>query len=342
MGTRVLSEIQYAREVTHGTPRGATHKLMAQLAVPGDIREWIIPGFGNGERVPGQLDSAYLRNALADGFVLSTPPDIGGLYYQLLPVILSSCIKGGLSPAEVNSGEGDYSWQFTNNLTAAETLETFTLEFGDDDQNYEIAYGLVPSFELTGNCDTGEVVLTAQIVGDDIVESAVTAGISAPTATYVIGGLFRVYADTAWANLGTTELPLALVDFRLSVNGGAHHKRTGSATRKPGSHDQGKNEVTLELGLEAVSAVETERGYYLGSTATTRCVRLEIDSGIAIGSGANHKITIDVAGIWTSWQPMGRELNGNNLEVATLTCGKDATGSNAYGITVITDLATIS
>lgn len=342
MGTRVLSEIQYGLEGTHGDAVAADTKLLAQVSVPGDIRNWVIPGAGTGERVPGQLDSAFLREVLADGIVLSTPAEMGGLYYQLLPLILSACIKGGISAAESNSGEGDYIWPFTNNLSAVEALETFTLEYGDDSQSYETAYCLVPSFEITGNADTGEVVLTAQVVGDDILESTVTGAIAVPTATYLVGGLSRVYVDNAWSGLGGSELALALVDFRLSVNGGVHHKRTGSASLKVGSHDQGENIVTLELGLEgSVADVKTERGYYMASTKTTRHVRLEIDSGIAIGSGDNHKLTIDIAGLWTAWQVMGRELNGNNLEVATLTCGKDKTGANAYGIQVITDVSAI-
>jgi len=344
MGQKVLHQLQYGLESTaaHGDAMAADTMLLGEVTLPDADREVIIPGFGTGERIPGQLLSAFVRRILAEGVTFATPADRGGLYYQLLPLMFSCCIVGNQTPSAVTSGQLDYLWTFDTPLTGTETLESFTLEAGDDSRAYEIAYCMVPELEIAGNCDSGEVTLSAKLFGDQITLSSFTGDFSAPAATYVIGKLARVYVDSTWAALGTGELELALVDWSLTISGGAHPKLRGSASRVLDSHGQGELDIRLNLGLErGVADVETEEDYFLSTTVTKRFVRLEIDSGIAIGSGTNHKLTFDLAGAWVGWQSFGRDQEGNTLDVATLRVGKDNTSGKAFTAKVVTNVASI-
>lgn len=340
-GERVLHKIQYGKETNHGEAVAADTMLLGEVTLPEADREVIIPGFGVGERMPGQLASAFVRRIMAEGVTFSTPADRGGAYYQLFPLLFSMCVKGNITPAEQNSGQSDYLWTFPAALSGSETLDSITLEAGDDARAYEVAYCMAPSLEISGNCDSGEVTVSATLFGDRITATTFTADLSAPTATFVIGKLFRVYVDSTWAALGSNELTDALVDWTLSINGGANPKLRGSASRTIDTHGQGENEVTLTLGLERTSDVQTEEDYFLADTVTPRFVRLEIDSGIAIGEGDNHKLTLDLAGAWVGWQMFGRDQDGNTLDVATLRVGKDATGSKAYEFKVLTNVSGI-
>lgn len=344
MAETVLRKVLYGKEAVHGTPVAADTMLLGEVTLPESDRSWVIPGIGTGERVPGQLDAAFVRRVLAEGVQFSTPADRGGLYFQLLPVLLSMCIKGGVTPAEQTTAQNDYLWTFAAPLTAAESLDTITLECGDDARAYELAYCLVPEIEISGNCDSGEVSLTARLFGDKITSTTFTGAISAPAGVYVPGKLARLYVDATWAGLGGTEIADALVDWRLTIRGGAYPKPRGSASRLIDSHGQGEIEVMLSLGLDrAVAAVGTEEAYYRTATylGTKRFLRLEIDSGIAIGTGDNHTLTFDIAGIWTAWHSIGRDAEGNTLDAVTLTMGQDQTSGESFTAKVTTNVASI-
>jgi hypothetical protein len=315
--------------------------LLGQVTVPDSDRDVIIPGYGTGQRIPGQINNAFVRRILAEGVTFATPADRGGAYYQLFPLLFSSCIKGGVSPAEQNGGQGDYLWTHAVPLTAAETLDTFTLEMGDDAKAYEISYVLCPELEIAGNADSGEVTVSANLVGDQVDRTSFTGTISAPSATYVVGKLARISIDDTWAGLGTNELEDALLDWTISINGGAHPKLRGSATRVYETHGQGEVEVTLNVGLERTSAVDTESANFFANTATKRFVRLQIVSDVQIGTGDYHTLTFDFAGVWVAWQAFGRDQDGNAIDVATLRVGVDNTSGESFTAKVTTDVSAI-
>lgn len=341
-GTRILTINQYGLETAHGQACAADTRLLCTAELPASDRTVVIPKAGIGKRVPKLLSAAHVPRIGVEGLRLATPE---GAYYQILPLLLSSLLKGGITAAETNLGEGDYAWPFTDPLTGVETLDTFTLESGDGtaaSESVEVAYCLVRELELSGNTETGECTLTATIDGDELTPTTLTTVATMPTFTAIHGKLARLYVDDTWAGLGGSELALALLDFTLHINGGGHLKRRGSATRKPGAHGQGEIEISLSLGLErSVAGVITESAKFFDSTPDKRFVRLVIDSGVIIGAGANHTLTVDLAGVWTSWHSMGRDQDGNSLDVATLEVGYDSTGEHAFDIDVITNVATI-
>lgn len=344
MGQKVLTKVQYGLEGTHGDAVAADTRLMAWATLPESDRDVVIPGAGIGQRVPGLLSAAFVRRVLAEGIRLETPGE-SGAYYQIFPLLFSLAIAGNITPVEQNVGEGDYLWTFADPLTGAETVDSTTLEIGDGtgaNEGYEMAYCMAPDLEVAGNTDSGEATVEATLFGDEIARTTLTNVATMPTATGVVGKLARVYVDSTWAGLGGTELELALLDFTLSVRTGVHPKLRGSSSRTIDSHDQGEIEVTLSLGLErGVAAVGTEEAYYRATTVTPRFVRLEIDSGVQIGAGDNHTLTFDIAGAWVGWQGLGRDQDGNNIEVATLKAGYDATGTHAFTFSVLTDVAAI-
>jgi hypothetical protein len=312
--------------------------------MPESDRDITIPSAGVGQRIPGVLDSAYVQRILAEGITLETPAE-SGAYYQILPLLFSLGVEGNITPTEQTASEGDYLWNFPNPLTGSETVDSMTLEFGDStaaSQGYEMAYCMASSIEFSGNADTGECTVSATLFGDEIATTTMTDSLSLPSTTGIVGGLAKLYVDDAWADLGTSEISNCLLDWTLTIETGVHPKLRGSATRKIADHDQDEVSVSLNLGLErGATNLDTEEGYYRASTTTARFVRLEIDSGIAIGGGNNHKVSFDIAGIWTSWQSLGRDQDGNSIEVANLTCGYDTTGSSAFDINVTTDVSAI-
>lgn len=338
-GTTVLIKNQFGLEAAHGTAVAADTGLICGVTLPSSDRDVIVPAQGSGRRVPEIIDNAHVGKIAAEGITL----DFETPYFQAFPMMFSASVKGNITPAEQNVGEGDYLWAFTDNLTGTEEIDTFTLETGEAaaDNSWEIAYCLSPGWTLTGNCDTGEGSFSVNVDGDAILPTTLTGAIAQPTATMLVSKLMRVYVDDTWAGLGGTELTAALVDYTIAFDSGVHHKRRGAANRKPSSHGQGKMIFTITLGLERTAAVVTEIGHLLSETPTKRYLRLVLDSGVQIGAGDNHTLTLDCAGVWSEGPITGRDLDGNDLVELVLTTGYDKTGAHAFDLDVITNVTAI-
>lgn len=340
MGVRVLTKVQYGLESPHGTPVAADTMLLCKATLPEADREIHIPQVQMGTRTPGLISAAMVSKILADGIGLE---DADGAYFQLFPILFSMAIKN-ITPAEQNPSEGDYLWDAPAPQTAAESVDSVTLEVGDDTQAYEIAYCLARSLRISGNCETGECHVAADLFGDKVTQTTITGAIAVPSSVELVNSkLAKIYIDGTWANLGTTELANALVDYDVNLNFGVHPKFHGSASRLFAQHGQSAITGEASFTFERISGVATEELNYRpasGYAQTMRCVRLEI-LGTQIGTGDVQTLTIDLAGLWTGWRSLGSERDGDNLDVAKLTIGYDVTGTQSCRVAVITDVTAI-
>lgn len=341
MGNKALTIVQYGLEGAPHTAVAADTRLVAVVTLPDTDRELVVPGAGTGKRVSEVIDNAYYRRQSVEGIQLTTPD---GAYFQLLPLLLSACVDGNITPVEQTASEGDYLWTFTESLTGVEDLDTFTLEAGDQfagNSALEVAYCIVKELTFTGNAETGEMTVSATIDGDKLTPTTLTAVATLPTFEPIHGKKVRLFIDTLWANLGNTEITDTLLDFTVQLIGGGHHKRRGDSALTPGDHGQDKVEMMTTLGLEHNAAAIAEEAKYYADTTTPVFVRLQVE-GAQIGAGDNHTLVIDMAGIWQSWSPfINRDQDGNTISVGTLKVGYDVTGTRAFNIDVTTDVTAI-
>lgn len=346
MGVKALTRVQYGLEAVNGTAVAADTILLCTAALTAADREVHIPTVDAGVRTAQLLDYAVVRRAHASGITLA---DADGAYFELFPLLFSSCLNGNVVAAEQTSGEGDYLWTFTAPQTGAEDLDTFTLEIGADDPaaataGHEVAYCLVESMTISGDCVSGEVHVSANVAGDEVIQTTVTGAIALPTAELCVGRLSRIYVDNTWAGLGSNEIANSLINWSVTINGGGHHKFWGGTVRHPSGHQQGYISGSAQFTFERNAAVRAEEAYYRAGadtyTQTERFVEILV-TGNQIGSGEVQSLTLDMAGLWTDWQVFGAEENMNSLDVATLTFGYDATGAQGIQALVSTTLAAI-
>jgi len=340
MANQALIKVQYGLEAANGTAAAADTMLACTASLTADDRQIHIPAVDLGVRSNMLLSGAAVRRAHAASIALD---DADGAYFQLFPVLFSCGLNGNVSPVEQNTGEGDYLWTFTAPQTGSEDVDTMTLEMGDDAGGYEVSYVLVEQLNITGDCVSGEVHVSATCSGDLVDQTTVTGGLSIPTMELCIGKLSQIYVDSSWANLGNTELADCLVNWEVSLTTGAHHKFWGSNSRTTSGHNQGYITGEATFTFERTSGVYTEEANYRpasGYAQTPRFIRLTT-TGTQISSGDNQALTLDMAGLWTSWQTFGAEDNGNSLDQATLTFGYDTTGAQSFQALVTTDVSAV-
>lgn len=341
-----LTRVQYGLEAVNGTAVAADTILLCNATMPANDRIVHLPNPDIGVRGRGLVGTATVMKAHAEGGTLE---DADGAYFELFPLLFSACLNGNVTPVEQNTGEGDYLWTFTGPMTGAEDLDTFTLEKGADNpasatDGSEIRYCLIPSMTISGDCVSGEVHVSATFDGAEVVPVAVTAGLSIPSVEFCIGRLSRFYVDDTWAGLGGTEIADALINWSITLNGGAHHKFWGGAVRAPNGHQQGEVWGNASFTFERNAAVRVEMAKYRAGAATytqdDRYISLQV-TGTQIGSGDSNTLELDMAGYWTDWQLQGSEENGNSLDEATFEFAYDGTGTQIFQALVTTTLAAI-
>ena len=339
MGERAFSKLQFGIEsaAAHGTAVAAD-TILAGFEIPpiNPDRQPAFPEDALGVRA--RSSRARIDQLLATN-TLRSP----AAYFQALPALLSCGIKGGITAAEQTASQNDMLWAFTPSMTASNAPDSMTLEAGDDTQAAEVEYLMFERILLSGQvAQAGEmapVVIEADYFGRQVTPASFTGSLSIPTMTDINAKLSRIYADALWANRGVTELTSILRAWEFEVLTGLHPKFLGSADKFFTTHGQSVLEVMLTLTLERNALADAEWDKF--RAGTKQAIRIKIDSGVAIGTGVNHSLTLDVFGAYENVIPLAEEDRGNNVDTALFHGLYDPTGAQIFDARVITNVAAI-
>jgi len=329
--------MQFGKETVNGTAVAADTVLVGEhQPITPDITNEIIQ-----EDIGVRAEGFRARNG--DVKLVTDAIRIPHAYYQALPALLSCGVKGSIGPSEQTSGEGDYEWDFDPSMTASNSIDSLTLELGDDDAVLEREYlmfeGYRIQWEVPQQRASSPVLFEGQYFARQNTDTTgFTAALSLPSTENLVGKLFRYYRDTSWAGLGGTEKTGALRGADIQLFTGVHPKFMGGANKYFDSH--GENELRFTAAITFEGGTEADAVRTLMEAATKSFVRLEA-SGAQIGSGVNHKFTLDLAGFWVDVVQMDGEDRGNNLWTAMLYGMYDTTGGKVYRTAVITDVSAI-
>jgi hypothetical protein len=335
MGERAFSKLQYGKEVlaTHGSAVAATKILAGAEIQP-----------VNPDRTPAfPEDSLGVRarssRARIDQLLATNTIKVPAAYFQCLPLFFSCGLKGNLTPVEQTGGQGDYLWPHTPSMVASNTIDSITLEAGDDTQAVETEYVMFEGIKLGGViAQAGEmapVSIEGAYFGRQVTPTTFTGGLSVPAMTDINAKLSRIYIDPTWATRGNTEKTSLMRAWELEILTGVHHKFLGSADKFFTTHGESFIEAMLTLTYEGNATADAEFDAY--RAGTKQVIRVKIDSGIQIGSGLTHSILMDVWGAYENVIPLSEEDRGNNLHKAIFHGLYDGTGAQILDVQVVTN-----
>lgn len=330
MGASAIRIAQVGKESTFKTSVAATAKLMGITDLS------VTPLVTNTQRRYLQGDYAPAHASIQTdkrGKAMLK----GDFLFEDLPIFLLSAVKGGVTPT---TGTTDETWTFPFPLTASPAIEPRTWEFYDGQQEYELAGGLVESFELSGEAsDDGIVQFTANLISADCVKSTLTSSLSNRSVEGLPASKCSLYIDALGGTIGSTVKADTLISWKYGYKTGLHLKKFSSGGISPTAFGYGIPEVQLDVTAEFNAIAVAELDAYLANTG--RLYRIE-----GLGSlitGAIYKtlrcdIGADIVEVGDLWG----DRDGNTTVDLTLKSRLD-TGSFAnYGkITVINALATM-
>jgi hypothetical protein len=261
--------------------------------------------------------------------------------FQQLPYILEAGVS--IESPTQDGGGTDYIYAYAFPTTALNTLETYTIEMGDNQLAQETDYAFVESFKLSGNAGEG-VMMEATWIGRSVVDASFTGALSVPALTpddHILFGGSNLYIDAVGGTIGTTEIVSTLLSFELDVTTGYKAKWTNLGKDFDFVYFDGDSfSATLKLVFEHNAAADAQRDLY--EVATPRLIRLKFTGGAVATGGTvydNNTLIINAAGIYTA-MPFG-DIDGNATVEAEMKIGYDLTGTKGLDFVVVNELSAL-
>jgi len=330
----ILEQLQYGVEETAGTAVVATKRILGKIKHVLD-QQVVLPQDDIGKNVPGY-------RAVTGGKLVTNTIEVERGYFQLLPLIFSLLLEGGITAVEQTAQQGDYLWAFSQDLTATgNTPDSITLESGDAGiQAFENEYVVFEKVKISGTIpqDGGDasIKISIDFFGRQNSKVTFTESIAVPTVTEMSGFLTQLYIDSAWAGVGGTLKANILRAFDIEIIGGFYPEFHGGTTLTFDTIGQGKPSLlctlTLDSGAEAVALYD--------ALGTMKVVQL-VMSGPAIGTGDPHSLVIAFSGIVMEPNLFDSAEKDTSLTTVQFEAIYDPTGDKMFTVDVTTNSSTI-
>jgi len=331
-----LSNMQLGREVTKGTGVAQTTRWIGAAQVTVDSPKFW-PRVQNGIMVPrsqrGTIGSQLARIKLDSD-----------LTFEQILYILNMGFVGLTTP----SGAGaDRTWQFTPSVIADPALNTYTLGYrktdGTTNWDERITYAFAESWEISAAWGENAKI-SAELVGRPIeIGTAITGPVTVPSVNFVPAALFKVYIDSTFGALGTTQKLGTVVSFRLTYQSPYQAKfyldgRTDLSFSSFGLKDA---DWALEIQTEFTADMLIEQQIADNNPGSLRYVRLEA-VGPVLGA-SNYEIEIDAA---CEYEVGGFDVDGDRDGNGTCTLkmvgSYDTTNSLGLKIKAVNAMTTLT
>lgn len=330
-GIKALRKIQLGREVAAGTAVAAT-AIWRGMGTLEDTREVVFPEEDVGI-FPG-TDRMYA-------------PKLGGqlemeavplTFEQVFHILEAGVLTVGTGVAD-GAGSGKiYNYTFPE--TAANTIKTYTIEGGDNQEAEEMEYSFVSEFELAGK--GGEAwTMAATWMGRQVTVSSFTGALTIPTVEEALFSKTLLYIDVIGGTYGTTVKSDTLLGASLKVTTGWVPVWTGVGAAYFGFAKQTPPEITLEITFEHDGTSAAEKVFWRAGTA--RKLQLKcVGSALATpGTAYTYKsLIVNLCGKWEKFNKID-EMDGNDIISSTFRGRYNSTAADAGNIIVVNEVATV-
>lgn len=319
MGTNelILRKNQAGLESTRGTSVAATRKVYATIE---PTFEKPLAFF---QDTSGTF-SARRRKVYGRERVSFTATDLAT--YEDLAWWFQLAIKGGVTGVSDANTTPGYTYTFEPSETA-DDLKSMTLEFGESGNVYESDQVMINSWTLRGDPDSDSepaYMFEAEMMGRTLSTSSYTGSINDRTTEPITARGTKLYVDTAYGSLGSTQLTGHLISWSVTGNNNLHFKAFAEDETAMAANKVGRGERTYDFEFTMEFDSDTTAGgfknYRDGQELFVRLLR----EGSTIDSVAATKksLTLDMAGFISSISFGDRD--GNMTITVGMNCAYNA------------------
>ena len=281
MGIKALRQLQIGEEAlaTQGTAVPATAVLLGELEMKSSPTIYRAPEhrgtlaeFSRSVKVANLAELVYTGSAT----------------FEQILYLLHMGVLGDSSPG--GAGDAKY-WTFTPSMTAAGVFDSFTIEYGDDIEQWETEFCLASEIEISGAMNE-PMKMRGNIFGRKMTVCDFTSVGNPPTVEDILTQKARLYIDTETGKIGATIKSNQLIAFTYTIRTGLTPKRYADGSIEFSTYNETFKGVDLKMTFAFNANAEVERLLFDGETK--RLIRIEAvgssaqadeDSTAAVGTG---------------------------------------------------------
>jgi hypothetical protein len=196
--------------------------------------------------------------------------------------------EAGLSTAAASANGGTttaYVYEYPASVTSQLSIRTFTWETGDDQEQYEMEFGYVKDFTITG-APNQAVMIAANWGGRQKTAADFTTALSLPTVEEILFNKCKLYLDAAGGTLGATVRANTFLGFTINFTTGWTPVYTGDGNLYFSFLKNVGPEVTGAFTLEYDAVGEAMEDVF--AAGTTYLSRVDCIGSALTGTGGTH------------------------------------------------------
>jgi len=328
-GSRALRRLQFGVEATSGTPVASTF-IWRGMGVIKDNRDITFPEEDVG--ILGGTDRSYVARKFSE----LAMPSVEATFEQL-PYIFEAGIAAEVATQD-GTGSG-YIYEYLAPTTAQNTVNTYTIEGGDDEQAEEFDYAFVKHFNLSGD-GQGALFLSADWTGREASDTTFTGALSVTTVEEILVNSASLFIDDSGGTVGSTAVSNTLFGIDLDWTTGLQEYWAVDGSLDFSLIKFTSDDIVLTMTYEHNTSAVAEKAKY--RAGDTRLVRLLFEGADLATSGVYSKKTlqIDLAGVYEDWSAL-EDQDGNDVITATLRCRYSSTDALKAEATVVNELSVL-
>jgi hypothetical protein len=329
-GIKALRRVALGREGTAGTAVAAT-TLWRGSGVLQDDSPVKFPAEDVG--IMTGTDRSYIPKKAGSLLLESVPAT-----FEQLPHILEMAVTTATATAD---GAGsDFIYEYPFPTTAPNTIKTYTIETGDNNEEEEMEYCFATDFTLTG--DEGEAwMMSANVIGRQVQVSTFTATAPLPAVEEMLFQKTKLYIDAATASWGGTIKSNTLLSAQFTYKTGNKAIFAADGNLYFSAHKSVMPEIRLRLTFEHDAIGAAQKVAWRAQTAQK--FRLLIQGNALTSAGTTYSVKtaiIDIVGKYEKANKIG-ERNGNDIIELEVVGKYNADAASAGLIYVVNELAAI-
>lgn len=330
-GSRALRLIQLGAESVQGTPVAATTKWRGGSGVIVDRRETVFPKEDVG--ILGGTTRMYIARQWSE-FEMEE----GEATFEQLPYILEAGVAIE-TPTQDGTGS-DYIYNYLAPTTAQNTVRTYTIEGGDDQQAEEFDFGFVREISLSGS-GMGALMMSSQWRGREASDTTFTGAISLPSVEEILFNSAKLYIDDSGGTVGTTLVSNLLLSMDLTWLTGLQEYWAVDGSLDFSLIKFVEDEITLDLTYEHDANAVLEKAEY--RAGNTRLFRLLFEGSDVATPGTTYSkktLILDFAGVYQDWSGL-EDNEGNDAVTADVRVRQSDADSLKMDVTVVNELSAL-
>jgi hypothetical protein len=263
----------------------------------------------------------------------------GSLTFEQTLYFFLMGVKGGITPTKLDADLGEvhaYEWDFARSLVEANARDSFTIVSGNAKQAFFTTGCLARDLEIKG-AKNEPLMLTASVFGQNFDKTDFEEAIDLPTVEDVITKKGKVYINDTGATIGTSQKSQTVAEFTLKIPTALEGKDFLDGNLWHSDYSEDATAIELDMTVQFNDTVNAEYENY--SNGVKRFIRLEFE-GSTIVTTFKKKLTLDLCGIYTGWDGLGKQ-DGMSIVNVKLASIYDATWDNDWNVKVVNALAVL-